>query len=321
MTNNNPTLNRKPDFKRYLDNRKNQLSNHIVNGIPDYSFSLDEKLRQQLTTVPAIRNITQTLVSWSVPIVEQLHQMESIEVGPQQYSNIHKLAEDCAHRLGIAPPQIYIQDNSCYDAYTFTTDDIESIIVLSSGIVNSLKPEELKFVIGHECGHIHNLHGIYNTVIEIMTNELVEEILNTVPTNGVLNLLLQGTVTMFFKRWSRCAEITCDRAGLICCTDLNTAIGTIVKLVTGGGHSSEQINIELYREQISNNLSHPIQLIELLSPNPLIPKRIKALEYFSECETFYGWQKDRGWQTDSKTKKLKKKRDTDHLCEQVIDVM
>ncbi|EHC14862.1 hypothetical protein FJSC11DRAFT_1773 [Fischerella thermalis JSC-11] len=35
--------------------------------------------------------------------------MESIEVGPQQYPHIYALGEDCAHRLGIGVPQIFIQ--------------------------------------------------------------------------------------------------------------------------------------------------------------------------------------------------------------------
>jgi len=44
-----------------------------------------------------------------VPIFQQLLLMESIEVGPQQYPHIYALGEDCAHRLGIGVPQIFIQ--------------------------------------------------------------------------------------------------------------------------------------------------------------------------------------------------------------------
>lgn len=189
--------------------------------------------------------------------------MESIEVGPQQYPHIYALGEDCAHRLGIGVPQIFIQRGSESDAYTFATDDIAPIIVLSSEIVESFTPEELKFVIGHECVHIHNLHGVYNTVIEIMTNQLAEGVLQSVPTQGVLDFFVQGGLTIFFKRWSRYAEITCDRAGLICCGDVRTAELAFVKLIIGSGDSLKQINIDKYLQQMSKNPSPPMQMQEL----------------------------------------------------------
>lgn len=311
----NPTAAIDLNFGHYLKVRDRQLSAHLVGGIPDYAFSLDQKLRQQLMATGPVRAIAQALVGWSVPIVQQLHLMESIAVGPQQYSNIYALGEDCAHRLGIGVPQIFIQRDSNSDAYTFATDDVAPIIVLSSQIVESFTPEELKFVIGHECGHIHNLHGVYNTVSEIMTNQLAERILQAVPTQGVLDLFVQGGLTIFFKRWSRYAEITCDRAGLICCGDVNTAEIALVKLITGGGNALQNINIDEYRQQMSKNPSAPIRLIELFSTHPLIPKRIEALHLFANCDVFHEWR------PEAKTQDAHSKQETDNLCEQVLRIL
>jgi Zn-dependent protease with chaperone function len=311
----NPTATIDLNFGHYLEVRKRQESAHLVGGIPDYAFSLDQKLRQQLMAMGPARAMAQSLVNWAVSIVEQLHQMQSIAVGPQQKPNIHALGEDCAHRLGIGVPQIFIQSGSDANAYTFATDDIAPIIVLSSAIVESFTLEELKFVIGHECGHIHNLHGVYNTTIEIMTNQLAKGILQSVPTQGMLNNFVQCGLTIFFKRWSRCAEITCDRAGLICCGDVNTAKLALIKLITGGGDSLGQINIESYLQQISKSSSAPIQLLELFETHPLIPKRIKALDLFSECNVFHSWR------PEAKTQNAWSKEETDNLCEQAIRVM
>ncbi|PMB39611.1 peptidase M48 Ste24p [Fischerella thermalis CCMEE 5330] len=311
----NPTAAVDLNFGHYLEVRDRQLSAHLVGGIPDYAFSLDQKLRQQLTAMGPVRTVAQALVSWSVPIFQQLLLMESIEVGPQQYPHIYALGEDCAHRLGIGVPQIFIQRGSESDAYTFATDDIAPIIVLSSEIVESFTPEELKFVIGHECGHIHNLHGVYNTVIEIMTNQLAEGVLKSVPTQGVLDLFVQGGLTIFFKRWSRYAEITCDRAGLICCGDVRTAELAFVKLIIGSGDSLKQINIDKYLQQMSKNPSPPMQMQELFQTHPLIPKRIKALRLFAECNVFHSWR------PDAKTPDVRSKQETDNLCEQALRIM
>jgi Zn-dependent protease with chaperone function len=152
-------------------------------------------------------------------------------------------------------------------------------------------------------------------VSEIMTNQLAEGILRSVPTQGVLDLFVQGGLTIFFKRWSRYAEITCDRAGLICCGDVNTAEIALVKLITGGGDSLKQINIEAYRQQISKNPSAPIHLLELFNTHPLIPKRINALHLFAECDIFHSWR------PEAKTQDVRSKQETDNLCEQVIRVI
>lgn len=311
----NPTAAIDLNFGHYLEVRDRQLSAHQVGGIPDYAFSLDQKLRQQLMAMKPVRAMAQALVGWAVPIFKQLHQMESIAVGPQQYPKIHTLGEDCAHRLGIGVPQIFICRDHSSDAYTIAIDDVAPIIVLSSHIIESFTPDELKFVIGHECGHIHNLHGVYNTIVEMMTNELAKGILQALPTQGALEPIIQGGLLIFFKRWSRCAEITCDRAGLICCDDVNTAELALVKLITGGRDSLPEINIEEFRKQISNTQSTPIQLIELFSTHPLISKRIAALRLFADCDVFHSWRP----QLNSKDSRCK--QETDNLCEQVIRVL
>ncbi len=311
----NPTATVDLNFGHYLELRKRQVSAHLVGGIPDYAFSLDQKLRQQLMAMGPARAVAQALVNRSASIFEQLHQMHSIAVGPQQCPNIYDIGQDCAHRLGIGVPKIFIQSGSDSDAYTFATDDVAPTIFLSSATVECFTPEELKFIIGHECGHIHNLHGVYNTTVEIMTNQLAQGILRSVPTQGMMNYFIQGGLTIFFKRWSRCAEITCDRAGLICCGDVNTAKLALIKLITGGGDSLGQINIESYLQQISKNPSASVQLLELLDTHPLIPKRIKALDFFAECNVFHSWR------PEAKTQDALSKEETDNLCEQAIRVM
>ncbi|WP_414515521.1 M48 family metallopeptidase [Nostoc sp. PCC 9305] len=311
----NPTAAVDLNFGHYLEIRDRQISAHLVGGIPDYAFSLDQKLRQQLMAMGPVRAMVQTLVGWAVPVVQQLHLMESIAVGPQQYPKIHALGEDCAHRLGIGVPQIFIYRDSTSNAYTIATDDVAPIIVLSSDIVESFTPEELKFVIGHECGHIHNLHGVYNTVCEIMTNQLAQGVLQVVPTHGMLEPIIQGGLTIFFKRWSRCAEITCDRAGLICSGDINTAESALIKLITGGGDYLGKINIEEFRKQLNKVQSTPLHLIELFNTHPLISKRIAALHLFAECDIFHSWR------SESSLQDARSKEETDNLCERVVRVL
>ena len=315
LSSDNPTAKIDLSFDRYLQTRAREIDSHLVGGIPDYAFSLDQKLRQQLAAMGPVRAIAKSLVSMAVPIYRQVQQMEAVAVSPQQYPEIYALGEECAHRLGIGIPQIFVYYSPSINAYTIATDDVEPIVILSSAIVEALTPEELKFVIGHECGHIHNLHGVYNTAVELMTNTMAVVILQSVPGLGILKILLQGGLLLFFSRWSRCAEITCDRAGLICSRDLYTAQMALAKLATGGVNKLDRINLEEYIKQISQVQSTPVRLLELTRSHPLLHKRIEALRLFAECEVLGSWCEE------MTINNPRNKQETDRLCEEFIKVL
>ena len=40
--------------------------------------------------------------------------------------------------------------------------------MIHSSLYERLTPGELKTVIGHECGHIHNMHGVYSIMVVIL---------------------------------------------------------------------------------------------------------------------------------------------------------
>lgn len=317
----NPTQAISLDFRAYLTQRQKELSTHFASGVPDYSFSLDRTLQKQIASIGPIRALTQTIVSFAVPIQKQIQQMQSIAVSPRQYPGIYAIGEECAHRLGIGIPQIFICSALEGHACTIATDNVTPMIILSSGIVERLELGELKFVIGHECGHIHNLHGVYNTAVELMTNALIRMVVEQFVATGLPNLLdaaekvIHGGIMLFLLRWSRCAEITCDRAGLICCGDLNTANVALAKLITGGGDRLKNINIQEFINQVRTVQSTPVRLLELASTHPLLPRRMEALNLFAECDTFYAWRKEL-----QVSETLRSQFETDRLCEQIINI-
>jgi Zn-dependent protease with chaperone function len=318
----NPTQAIRLDFGIYLSQRQRELSTHLTNGVLDYSFSLDRTLQKQVASVGPIRALTQAVVSFAVPMQKQIQQMQSIAVSPRQYPKIHAIGEECAHRLGIGIPQIFICPASGVNACTIATDDVTPLIILSSSIVELMEIEELKFIIGHECGHIHNLHGVYNTAVELMTNALVKMVLEGFFAAGFPDLLdtiekvIHGGIMLFLLRWSRCAEITCDRAGLICCGDINIANAAFAKLIIGGGDRLKHINIQEFINQVRSVQSTPVRLLELTSTHPLLPKRMEALNLFAKCETFYAWRKEL-----TPPEILQNQSETDRLCEQVVSII
>lgn len=312
----NPTSTIDLNFRNYVDSKEREFSSHTIGGIPDYGFAMDLQLRKKLAAIGPLRTIIKSIVAIEVPLYKQKQQMQGVAIGPKQYPEIHAIGEECARRLGIGIPQIFINYDPTFRSYTIATDDVSPTIIITSALIEAFDPQELRFIIGQECGHIHNLHGVYNTFIELTTKtHLGEDILSRLPILKQFEPLLKGGLMLFLNSWSRCAKVTSDRAGLICCGNLSVAQMALAKLATGGGDRLGKINLEEYLQQISKVQATPVRLLELTYSDPLIHKRIEALRIFSNCEILHSWRQEMS------TPAALTKQEADRLCEQFIRVL
>ena len=318
------------NFSRYLAEQQENFAAKSTNGIPNYAFSLDAQLRQKIAKVRPVRDLAHALTAMAAPLYKQHYLFNGVAVGPSQYPSVHRMGEVCARQLGIAPPQILIFHSDQMNAFAVATDDVEPVIVLNSRLVEVMEPNELKFIIGHECGHIHNLHSVYNLAGELIANTATRAALTQTVKAGIaaklitaanftiVTQLLTGVVSeglrLYFQNWSRCAEITCDRAGLICCGDLHDAQYALAKLMIGGIDKLGEFNLDAYVRQLGAvNLGNRIN--ELQSTHPLVPRRIQALDIFAKSEGLRDWRPDMQ-QEDA----LISRADADNRCSQLVNV-
>lgn len=317
----NPTQAVDLRFGNYLVERQRALSTHLVGGVPDYGFDMDMVLRQKITSMGPIRSLTQAVLGAVEPFQRQIHLLDGILVGPNQFPEIYALGEDCARRLGIGVPQITIYGGADeFNAYTFATNDVMPMVIMTSSLTKNYNAAELKFIIGHECGHIHNLHSVYNTAVEMLTNPAAKAIVQQMAGAGmslgavqIAATLIQGGLQLFMARWSRCAEITSDRAGLICCGDLTVAQMALAKLTTRGSTRWDGLNIEEYIKQITLTQATPLRFREALRTHPLIPRRLEALRLFAQSEIYHRWRPEAPAPAH-----LLDKAELDRACGQII---
>ena len=286
----NPTTDVNLDFQKYLDERHRELSVHLVNGIPDYAFSLDQQLRRKLAAIPPVRYLAQAIASASLSFKKQIMLMSGVAVTPKQYPEIYEMVQDCAQTLGIGVPEIFVKFDPVPNAYTYASSQAADMIVVHSSLIEMTTYDELKFIMGHECGHIHNLHSVYNTAAEILSNPAMNVIASTIPGLQAVVKLASGALGLFFKHWSRAAEVTCDRAGAICVGSIYAGQTGLAKLATGGGTAYGKINVDELIKQMQRTQATPLRLMELTASHPLIPKRLKALELFSDCDVLFQWR-------------------------------
>ncbi len=90
---------------------------------------------------------------------------------------------------------------------------------------DQLNDEEVIAVIAHEFGHLHADHVLYMTMARLLL------VLGRLTSNIVS--LLSLPIQLALLKWSRCAELTADRAGLLGCRDLESALQVQLKMAGG----------------------------------------------------------------------------------------
>jgi len=126
------------------------------------------------------------------------------------------LIQTAARRLTMPTPELFVEKNPELNAYATGFDGIGTV-VLNSGIVDAMNPDELLFIIGHELTHIKCRHCKFL----VFTNASVGTVVN----HGIAFVM-----DLVFKLWSRKAEFTCDRGGIIACKNPTVAMMALAKL-------------------------------------------------------------------------------------------
>jgi Zn-dependent protease with chaperone function len=265
------------DFQQYIDQRKG-ADEALARSGAAYAYPGDQRILRALGRVtPVTLAVEATVRLWrSVARGEILG--TAVKVTERQFPEIYRSTVACASRLHIPLPTVYVAPEiGALNAHTFGTNE-DSYIVLNGVLVDHLSAEELRFVIGHECGHIQNSHVVYLTALHYLVYSA----------NFFVRWIISPAV-MALQSWTRRAEVTCDRAGLICTGQLGPAISALTKLALGSHKLSEQLNLEEYLKQLEELQQAPGgtgQVAELFHSHPYLPKRITALRLFARTHFF-----------------------------------
>jgi Zn-dependent protease with chaperone function len=267
-------------FARYVAARKGDAAARSREGAA-YAYGGDVKVRAALDRVrPVTLAVEATVRLWQS--VEKSRMLgTAVKVTGKQFPRIAKLAEHCADTLRIPMPTVYVSPNiGSLNAHTFGTAD-DPYVVLNAALIDHLSEPELLDVIGHECGHIQNNHVVYMTTLHFLTH--------------AANMFLRWSVkpaVLALNGWARRAEITCDRAGVICTGDLGVSIGCLVKLAIGSQKLYSEVKLDEYLAQLDEAQKGIGRFDELGRRHPYLPKRVAALRLFAETAYFKGLKGD-----------------------------
>lgn len=245
-----------------------------------FAHQIDGAILKALDSLPvktAVNKIVELYVSKQSGIMLST----GITVTPFNYPKLYDSLVSCCNTLGISVPQVVVSPSMPgINAMATGTDEFSFIAI--SDMAQALLPEDqLKFIVGHECGHIALEHVVFHTI-----GQFIGSLGTLIPGIGPL---LANVVSLPLNTWSRYSEISADRAGFLCCGgDLKVAQKALLRL-SGGFSNTDEMDVNQYIEQCLQSLEdHKVGAVnEYFMNHPLIPKRLKALELFSRSEMFY----------------------------------
>jgi Zn-dependent protease with chaperone function len=200
--------------------------------------------RGALTTLRSVPGFAQVLRAVNGAFAERsdrlLYLSSSIRVGPKQYPRLDAIRNECAEILDVNPvPELYVTRNPRQNAMAIGLD--EPFIVVTTGLVEALDTEGLRFVIGHEVGHVLSGHAVYRTMLLRLTRLLLS--VSWLPV-GYWGL---RAVIAALREWYRKAELSADRAGLLCVQDPRAALQA--QIMMAGAVDPSEVDTETFLAQ------------------------------------------------------------------------
>lgn len=290
---NNPLLDIDTSFAAYLKARTRSYKDHIVGGTMDYAFDADFSIKQKITTFSSWSKVYKTLISKEIPNkIKRIFQSTDI-AGSLKHSEIYDAVKVCAERLQISVPTAYVRNApNKYEIYSIAADGTDPFIVVTSGLADVCTKEELRFLVGCECGHIQNNHCIFNMAAPYFGVNNLEELDDyTASENDSSVRQIAGTIT----EWIKLSDITSDRAGIICLSKPQDYPSIVASLHSKGifvTYKKDALELPDLMELYDVLHITPARNIVLPPDCTSIEKRVLAGLEFLSCEILYNWRTD-----------------------------
>jgi Zn-dependent protease with chaperone function len=134
--------------------------------------------------------------------------------------------------------------------------------------------DEIRFILGHELGHICLGHTWLNSIIGGMAG---------LPSSFLGTTLLRW----IFLWWNRACEFSADRAGLLACGRLDKALSALIQLAAGPGGIRNPADLERALNVIKGEGDDPINALgEIVATHPMIIRRMNRLRNYAASSQY-----------------------------------
>lgn len=199
---------------------------------------------EKLKSVPLLPKVIQKFYELGIDRWMYVHNMgSSVRCSPRQFPTLYGILRESCRILDMAEPELYVSSNPFPNAFAGGVE--RPYITLRSSMINTMSDEQMFYLIGHELGHIKANHVLYFSVYGALYMVLeAMGLSSTLPGNAVSTGLL-----IAFYEWSRQAEFSADRAGLLVSQSRDESIDALIRLTAGPSRLSDEIDREAFLDQ------------------------------------------------------------------------
>lgn len=208
---------------------------------------------------------------------------EGVFVGPRALPDVYRDVLHAARTLKVAVPPAIVSSQAYQGALG---TDARAYLHLSSIFTTTASVGERRFAVGRLVGHMAARQVTLATLYALLVDhgglrKVARQGLG--PTLEFVLAPVSVGVRLGLSRWHRAAEVSADRAGLLCCGSTDDAGVALLRMSLG---VRPQLTPDDYLEQLRTvrEDTSPGRWAEILSTRPWLPKRIRALDLFRRSE-------------------------------------
>jgi len=192
------------------------------------------------------------------------------KVDANSLPDLHRICQEVIETLKFEEPiDFYLSGDSEINAHSWEAenDGEPNLIEINSGLFNLMTEDELKFVIGHEIGHLINHDKLVHSLI-----------LFAYPDEDTMPAYIKARHTLF----SHVAEFTADRYGYLANHNLEACVSALYKLASGIDLQKMEVSIPALIESNEQHIKFFLEEEgEMFGDHPANPLRVQALYVFS----------------------------------------
>jgi Zn-dependent protease with chaperone function len=201
---------------------------------------------------------------------------EARRVSEESDAALHRVAVSCAATLHIPLPPLYVTPRpEARGAMTLGTNE-RPYVVLSERLLTELSDEDQRHAVGGAFGHVHNHHTLFLTTLHFLREG-----------GGRVIKWASAPASLALRTWARRAQVTADRAGLLCTRSLATSMRAVLIESLGSRRRFDEISGGEYLDQLAES-NQPLARLGDLATHPHLAGRLTALRAFSGTAYFRG---------------------------------
>jgi len=242
-----------------------------------------------LRAVPGLDALVKALMHGSIEDQWLLQQHQTaIKLGPAQYPSLYRMVERATAVLDTPMPEVFLDTSYSVNAFAFGFK--RYTVTLQSGIVDLLDDDQILTVVAHEIGHIACDHMTYKTISELL-RFVGEQIMSQYL--GAMGSVASVSLRLALLRWSRAAELSCDRAALLVIRDADKVATTLCSLAGRSSRFAGEFNLAAVLEQadaieesagLVGGMLERARQLQLTHPDPV--SRAQAILSWSKSDAY-----------------------------------